>query len=76
MIDAPNQVWCAAITYVPMPLGFVYLVAIMDWWSRYIVAWEVAASLEGSFCCVALERALLREKPTIFNTDPGSQCMA
>lgn len=76
MIDAPDQVWCADITYVPMPLGFVYLVAIMDWFSRYIVAWEVATSLEGSFCCAALDRALLRGKPTIFNTDQGSQFTA
>lgn len=76
MIDAPDQVWCADITYVPMPLGFVYLVAIMDWFSRYIVAWEVATSLAGSFCCAALDRALLRGKPTIFNTDQGSQFTA
>jgi putative transposase len=75
-IKAPNEVWCADITYVPMPLGFVYLVAIMDWFSRYIVAWEIATSLEGSFCCTALERALGHGRPTIFNTDQGSQFTA
>lgn len=72
-IEVPNAVWCADITYVPMPLGFVYLVAIMDWFSRYIVAWEIATSLEGSFCCTVLERALQRGRPAIFNTDQGSQ---
>lgn len=77
MIDTPDQVWCADITYIPMPLGFAYLVAIMDYWfSRYIVAWEVATILEGSFCCAALDRALLRGKPTICNTDQGSQFTA
>lgn len=76
VIDAPDQVWCADITYVPMPLGFVYLVAIMDWFSRCIIAWEISTSLEGSFCCAALDRALLRGTPTIFNTDQGSQFTA
>jgi putative transposase len=76
VIDAPNQVWCADSTDVPMPLGFVYRVAIMDWFSRDIVAGEVSTSLEGSFCCAALDRALLRGTPTMFNTDQGSQCTA
>ncbi len=76
VIDGPNQVWCADITYVPLPLGFVYLVAIMDWWSRFIIAWEISTSLEGSFCCAALDRALVRGTPTIFNTDQGSQFTA
>lgn len=75
-ITAPDQVWCADITYVPMPHGFVYLVAIMDWFSRYVVSWEISNSLEGSFCCVALEKALQRARPAIFNTDQGSQFSA
>lgn len=76
VIDAPNQVWCADITYVPMPRGFLYLVAIMDWFSRYVIAWEVSNSLEGSFCCTALDRALQHGTPGIFNTDQGSQFTA
>ena len=76
VIDAPNQVWCADITYVPMPIGFLYLVAIMDWFSRYVIAWEVSNSLEGSFCCSALARALRQGRPSIFNTDQGSQFTA
>lgn len=76
VIDRPNQVWCADITYVPMPRGFLYLVAVMDWWSRYVVAWALSNSLEGSFCRSALEQALGRGTPTIFNTDQGSQFTA
>jgi putative transposase len=76
VIDAPNQVWCADITYVPMPKGFLYLVAIMDWFSRYVIAWEVSNSLEGSFCGTAVDRALRHGTPTIFNTDQGSQFTA
>ena len=72
LIDAPNQVWCADITYVPMPKGFLYLVAIMDWFSRYVIAWKVSNSLEGSFCGAALDQALQQGTPTIFNTDQGS----
>ena len=75
-IERPNQVWCADITYVPMPLGFVYLVAIMDWFSRYVVAWALSNSLEGNFCRTALQRALEHATPTIFNTDQGSQFTA
>ena len=55
-IAQPNEVWCADITYVPMPLGFVYLVAITDWFSRYVVAWALSNSLEGSFCRTACSR--------------------
>ena len=58
VIARPNQVWCADIIYVPMPRGFLYLVAIMDWYSRYVVAWELSNSLEGSFCQTALHQAL------------------
>lgn len=72
-IRAPDEVWCADITYVPMKRGFLYLVAIMDWFSRYVLAWELSNSLETSFCAEALERALDRGPPGIFNTDQGSQ---
>ena len=69
-----NQVWCTDITYIPMDGGFVYLVAVMDWYSRKVLSWEVSASMEDSFCVSALERALrLYPKPDIFNTDQGSQ---
>ena len=72
-IEAPNEVWCADITYVPMRRGFLYLVAIMDWFSRYVLAWELSNSLETAFCLAALDRALERGAPEIFNTDQGSQ---
>lgn len=75
-IERPNQVWCADITYVPMPLGFLYLVAGMDWFSRYVVAWALSNSLEGSFCRTALEQALRGGTPVIFNSDQGSQFTA
>jgi putative transposase len=72
-IGSPNEVWCADITYVPMKRGFLYLVAVMDWFSRYVLAWELSNSLETTFCLEALERALERGPPGIFNTDQGSQ---
>jgi putative transposase len=72
-IIRPNQVWCADITYVPMERGFMYLVAIMDWYSRYVLAWELSNSMESSFCVEALRRALSKSQPEIFNTDQGSQ---
>lgn len=75
-IDRPNQVWCADITYVPMSHGFLYLVAVMDWFSRYVLAWELSNSLEGSFCRRALHQALKSGTPVIFNTDQGSQFTA
>ncbi|HEX6292920.1 MAG TPA: IS3 family transposase [Herpetosiphonaceae bacterium] len=75
-IERPNQVWSADITYVPMPRGFVYLVAIMDWFSRYVIAWALSNSMEGSFCRTALQQALSRGTPRIFNTDQGSQFTA
>ena len=59
-----------------MPLGFVYLVAIMDWFSRYVVAWALSNSLDGSLCCTALRQALMYGTPVIFNTDQGSQFIA
>lgn len=73
-ITQPDQVWCADITYVGLPEGFAYLVAIMDWFSRYVLAWEVSNSMESAFCVSALERALSRRRrPEIHNTDQGSQ---
>ena len=72
-ISHPNQVWCADITYVPMPQGYMYLVAIMDWYSRFVLAWELSNTLETSFCLRALERSFDHGQPTIFNTDQGSQ---
>jgi putative transposase len=72
-IRAPNEVWCADITYIPMRLGYLYLVAVMDWFSRYVLAWELSNSLETDFCLTALRRALGKGRPGIFNTDQGSQ---
>ena len=74
VIDRPNQVWCADITYLPVGRGFLYLVAIMDWHSRAVLAWRVSNTMDVSFCVSALEEALARfGKPEIFNTDQGSQ---
>lgn len=73
-IDRPNQVWCTDITYIRMQGGFVYLVAIMDWYSRKVLSWEVSNTMEDSFCISALDRAIrLHGVPEIFNTDQGSQ---
>lgn len=68
--------WSTDITYVPMPQGFMYLVAIMDWYSRYVLAWQLSNTLELGFCLVALEEALGSGQPDIFNTDQGSQFTA
>ncbi|MGB4872301.1 MAG: IS3 family transposase [Candidatus Promineifilaceae bacterium] len=76
IIDRPNQVWCADITYVPMRRGFMYLVAIMDWHSRYILTWELSNSLDRFFCLTALDQALTLARPEIFNTDQGAQFTA
>ncbi|MFH1218953.1 MAG: IS3 family transposase, partial [Candidatus Eisenbacteria bacterium] len=75
-IRAPDEVWCADITYVPMRRGFLYLVAVMDWFSRYVLAWELSNSLESAFCLAALNQALGRGRPGIFNTDQGAQFTA
>ncbi len=75
-INRPNQVWAADITYVPMPCGFMYLVAIMDWFSRYVVAWQLSNTLDGAFCLAALRLALRHGQPDIFNTDQGVQFTA
>lgn len=73
-IDRPNQVWCADITYVPLAKGFLYLVAIMDWASRKVLAWRLSNTMEAQFCLDALDEALDRYgPPEIFNTDQGSQ---
>ena len=72
-ITRPNQVWAADITYVPMDRGFMYLVAIMDWHSRCVLAWRLSNTLDVDFCVKALEEALEKGKPEIFNTDQGSQ---
>jgi putative transposase len=69
----PHQVWSTDITYIPMPHGFMYLVAIMDWYSRYVLSWRLSNTLEGSFCLEALEEALELGKPSIFNSDQGVQ---
>lgn len=72
-IRRPNQVWCADITYLRLKHGFGYLVAIMDWFSRYVLAWEVSNTLEADFCVSALDAALRVAQPEISNTDQGSQ---
>jgi putative transposase len=73
-ITQPNQVWAADITYVFMSRGFMYLVAVMDWYSRKILSWRVSNTLESDFCVQALQKALSRfGRPDIFNTDQGSQ---
>ena len=72
-ITFPDQVWCADITYVPMPQGYMYLVAVMDWYSRFVLSWELSNTLETSFCLWALEGALNQAQPIIMNTDQGSQ---
>jgi putative transposase len=72
-ITQPNQVWTADITYIPMARGFLYLVAIMDWYSRYVLSWRLSNTLEVDFCIEALEEALRNGQPEIFNTDQGAQ---
>jgi putative transposase len=72
----PCQVWSTDITYVPMRSGFLYLVAIMDWFSRYVLAWQLSNTLDGLFCRVALRQALEQGIPTIFRTDQGAQFTA
>lgn len=72
-IDRVDQVWSADITYVRLLRGFIYLVAIIDWFSRYVLSWEVSLTLESEFCLVALARALALARPEVFNTDQGAQ---
>ena len=73
VIGGPNEVWSTDITYIPMRCGFMYLVAVMDWFSRYVIAWDLSNSMEVAFCVGALEEALRSGRPGIFNTDQGSQ---
>jgi putative transposase len=73
VVDRPNQVWSTDITYIRMVQGFVYLMAVMDWYSRYVLAWELSTTLDTTFCLEALDRALAIGQPEIFNSDQGSQ---
>jgi putative transposase len=72
-IERPNQVWCSDITYVPMCGGFMFLVAVMDWYSRHVLSWRLSNSMDADFCVEALEEALSQTTPEIMNTDQGSQ---
>jgi putative transposase len=72
-IERVNQVWSTDITYIRLRSGFVYLVAILDWFSRYVLAWELSVTVDGQFCEDTLARALAAGRPTIFNTDQRSQ---
>jgi putative transposase len=75
-IERPNQVWSTDITYVPMRAGFLYLVAIMDWFSRFVLSWELSNTMETGFCLAALESAFRFGQPEIWNSDQGSQFTA
>ncbi len=75
-IKRPDQVWSTDITYVPLPSGFMYLAAIIDWYSRYVLAWRLSNTLDGSFCLEMLDEALSRGRPEVFNTDQGVQFTA
>jgi putative transposase len=76
LIERPDQVWSADITYIPMASGFMYLAATLDWFSRYVVAWRLSNTLDGSFCLEMLDEALGRGRPEVFNTDQGAQFTA
>lgn len=73
VIERPNQVWSTDITYIPMRHGFLYLVAVMDWCSRFVLSWELSSTLDTEFCLAALDRAFQQGTPEIFNSDQGSQ---
>ena len=75
-IERPDQVWSTDITYVPMATGFMYLAAVIDWFSRYVIAWRLSNTLDGSFCTEMLEEALSRGRPGVFNTDQEAQFTA
>jgi putative transposase len=75
-IERPDQVWSTDITYVPMPSGFMYLAAVIDWYSRYVIAWRLSNTLDGGFCLEMLEEALRSGCPEVFNTDQGAQFTA
>jgi putative transposase len=72
-VERSNQVWCADITYIPMPRGFLYLIVVMDWHSRFVLSWRLSNTLDTHFCMEALESAFAFGKPEIFNTDQGCQ---
>ena len=72
-IERPNQVWSTDITYIPMRGGFLYLVAVMDWFSRFVLSWELSNTMETGFCLAALEAAFRFGQPKIWNSDQGSQ---
>jgi putative transposase len=73
VVKQPDQVWCTDITYIPMPTGYMYLVAVMDWFSRFVLAWKLSNSMDTAFCLEALDQAYSFGKPFIFNSDQGSQ---
>src|SRR4051794_37059773 len=75
-IKRPDQVWSTDITYVPLTQGFMYLAATIDWYSRYVIAWRLSNTLDGSFCLDMLEEALGKGRPEVFNTDQGGQFTA
>ncbi len=75
-VERPDQVWSTDITYVPLATGFMYLAAVIDWYSRYVIAWRLSNTLDGSFCLEMLEEALGRGRPEVFNTDQGVQFTA
>jgi putative transposase len=75
-VERPDQVWSTDITYVPMASGFMYLAAVIDWYSRYVLSWRLSNTLDGSFCLEMLEEALSLGKPEVFNTDQGVQFTA
>lgn len=75
-ITHPNHVWSADITYIPMQHGFMYLVAVIDWFSRYVLAWQLSNTLDGRFCLETLQQTLRQGQPEIFNTDQGVQFTA
>ena len=72
-IETPNQVWCTDITYIRMRKDFVYLTAVMDWYSRYVLDWQLSNTMDCTFCLEAVQNAFLHGKPEIFNTDQGVQ---
>ena len=75
-IERPNHVWSTDITYIPMPSGFMYLTAVIDWYSRYVLSWRLSNSLDTDFCLDALDEAMTQGRPEIFNTDQGAQYTA
>ena len=73
VIERPEQVWSADVTFIPMPKGYMYLVAVIDWYSRYVLSWELSNTQDTMFCLEALEMALKTGQPDIFNSDQGCQ---